>query len=74
LPSESPPEFFVDRSLGRHIVPDRLRTTGATVHVMADVYGERIGQGLADIDWLRDAGAKGWVMLMKGRQDPLSTG
>lgn len=44
---------------------DALRAAGATVHVMADVYGERIGQGLADTEWLRDAGANGWVVLMK---------
>jgi len=65
LPSDSPLEFFVDRSLGRHIVSDALRAAGAAVHVMADVYGERIGQGLADTEWLRDAGANGWVVLMK---------
>jgi PIN like domain len=64
LPSDSPPEFFIDRSLGRHVVPDALSAAGATVHVMADVYGERIGQGLADTEWLRDAGANGWVVLM----------
>jgi len=55
LPSASPSEFFIDRSLGRHVVPDALREAGAVVHVMADVYGERIGQGLADEEWLRDA-------------------
>lgn len=32
---------------------------------MADVYGERIGQGLADADWLLDVGDHGWVVLMK---------
>lgn len=32
---------------------------------MADVYGERIGQGLADEEWLGDAGDRGWVVLMK---------
>ena len=32
---------------------------------MADVHGERIGQGLADEEWLRDAGERGWVVLMK---------
>ncbi|MGH2867031.1 MAG: hypothetical protein ACRDNK_05605 [Solirubrobacteraceae bacterium] len=32
---------------------------------MADVYGERIGQGLQDEEWLRDAGTRGWVVLMK---------
>ena len=65
MPSGSPPEFFVDRSLGRHIVPTALRKSGATVHTMADVYGERIGQGLSDEEWLRDAGTNGWVVLMK---------
>jgi hypothetical protein len=65
LPSGSPLEFFVDRSLGRRVVPEALREAGAVVHVMADVYGERIGQGLADEEWLRDAGERGWVVLMK---------
>jgi hypothetical protein len=32
---------------------------------MADVYGERIGQGLKDTEWLQEAGGKGWVVLMK---------
>ena len=42
-----------------------LRDAGAIVHSMADVYGERIGQGLPDEEWLRDAGTNGWVVLMK---------
>ena len=32
---------------------------------MADVYGERIAQGLEDEDWIGDAGRNGWVVLMK---------
>lgn len=32
---------------------------------MADVYDERIGQGLADEEWLHDAGDRGWVVLME---------
>lgn len=32
---------------------------------MADVYGERIGQGLADEEWLEEAGTRDWVVLMK---------
>ncbi len=32
---------------------------------MADVYGERVGHGLEDEEWLRDAGERGWVVLMK---------
>ena len=65
MPSASPPEYFIDRSLGRHVVPDALRAAGAIAHVMADVYGERIGQGLKDTEWLQEAGGKGWVVLMK---------
>jgi len=32
---------------------------------MTNVYGERIGQALADEEWLRDAGEREWVVLMK---------
>jgi hypothetical protein len=46
-------------------VPDALRRAGATVHVMADVYGEKVGQRLADTTWLAEAGDNGWVVLMK---------
>lgn len=46
-------------------MPAALRAAGAIVHVMADVYGERIGQGLGDEEWLRDAGEREWVVPMK---------
>ena len=46
-------------------MPDALRAAGATVRTMADVYGERFGQGISDEEWLRDAGERGWVVLMK---------
>jgi PIN like domain len=46
-------------------VPEALRAAGAVVHTMAEVYGEQAGQGLADEDWLRDVGQKGWPVLMK---------
>jgi hypothetical protein len=59
-----PPEFFIDRSLGRHAVPAALREAGLTVHTMADVYGERVGQRLDDEEWLRAAGQRGWAVLM----------
>ena len=32
---------------------------------MADVYGERVGQGLDDEEWLKDSGENAWVVLMK---------
>jgi hypothetical protein len=42
------PEFFIDRSLGRRVVPNALRASGLIVHTMASVYGEQVGQGLRD--------------------------
>ena len=74
LPSDSPLESFIDRSLGRHIVTGVLREAGATVHSMAEVYGERIGQGLADTEWLRNAGTAEMGCPYEGRQDPLPPG
>ena len=60
-----PPEFFIDRSLGRHHLPDALRAHGLVVHTLASVYGEQPGQYVEDERWLRDVGAHGWVALMK---------
>ncbi len=59
-----PPEFFVDRSLGKSIV-DGLRAAGMAVHSMADVYGETQAQRLPDEVWLRDAGKHNWIVLTK---------
>ena len=61
---EQSPEIFVDRSLGKSIV-EGLRTVGLTVHSMADVYGEKRAQLLADEVWLRDAGKNDWIVLTK---------
>jgi PIN like domain len=63
-PEELSPEFFVDRSLGKSIV-EGLRAAGLTVHSMADVYGEKRAQGLADEVWLQDAGKNDWIVLTK---------
>lgn len=64
-PSDSPPEFFIDRSLGRYVLAAALRAQGAVVCTMAEVYGEQIGQALADETWLADAGKNDWIVLMK---------
>ncbi len=60
-----PPEFFIDRSLGRRWVAEALRACGLTVHTRAEVYGEQRAQRLPDEVWLHDAGANGWIVLMK---------
>lgn len=56
------PEFLVDRSLGRRIVPDAIRACGFTVHTLWSVYGNAEAR-LRDVDYLRDAGANGWAVL-----------
>jgi hypothetical protein len=60
-----PPEFFIDRSLGRKHLAGALRELELTVHTMASVYGETRAQELEDEEWLRDAGRRSWVVLMK---------
>jgi len=55
--------FFSDRSLGDHEVPEALRAAGWQVVSMRERYGAVTAQGLADIDWIRDATAEGEVLL-----------
>lgn len=55
--------FFSDRSLGDHEVPKALRAAGWQVVSMRERYGAVNAQGLADIDWIRDATAEGEVLL-----------
>ncbi|MGH7746728.1 MAG: hypothetical protein ACREQ5_18530 [Candidatus Dormibacteria bacterium] len=61
----APPDFFVDRSLGDKILPALLRQAGMVVHPMAEVYGRRVAQTLADEVWIREATANGWALLHK---------
>jgi hypothetical protein len=63
-PNEQSPQFFLDRSLGKSIV-EGLRDAGLTIHSMADIYGEKRAQLLADEVWLRDAGKNDWIVLTK---------
>jgi len=63
-PSPDHLTFFVDRSLGKSILAG-LRAAGLQVLSMADVYGEKAAQLLADEVWLRDAGENDWIVLTK---------
>ncbi|HMC43567.1 MAG TPA: hypothetical protein VKI20_11205 [Acidimicrobiales bacterium] len=62
-PPQPPPEFFLDRSLGRVIVAHALRSLGHMVQTMAEVYGEDLA--VSDVRWMGDADAAGWVALTK---------
>jgi len=57
-----PPEFLLDRSLGRHQLADALRAEGVVVHTLWSVYGAA-EQRLEDDVWATDAGSRGWVVL-----------
>ncbi len=64
-PPEPQPEFFVDRSLGRLVVPGALRSLGFVVYTMADVYPNGADESVEDERWIRDADHAGWVALTK---------
>jgi len=62
----SPPErlvFFVDRSLGRKVIPDVLRAAGEEVQVHDDFFP----QDAKDEVWLAGVGRHGWVVLTKDK-------
>ena len=55
------PELFVDRSLGRRKVPDRLRE----VHPNVIAHDDLFSQDTDDEVWLEEAGRQGWMVLTK---------
>jgi hypothetical protein len=56
------PVFFVDRSLGSNIVPERLREENLNVEIHADHFPP---DEQDDSQWLREAGEKDWIILTK---------
>ncbi len=67
--SRSPqqPEFFVDRSLGRHLVPNALRDRGWVLRTHHGVYGER-DEEIPDVEWLELCGSSDMPVLSKDRR------
>ena len=65
--AESQLEFFLDRSLGRHVVADALRAVGVPVQVMAERDPET-EEFVEDETWIREVTADGLVILMKDDQ------
>lgn len=64
-PAPLPPEFFVDRSLGRHIVAQAIKAEGYTVHTMTDVYPDSADETVTDVEWIARADHAGWIALTK---------
>ena len=59
------PDLFLDRSLGRIVVPSLLRAAGLRLTTLAEHYGVPADEQVPDEDWLELAGARGWLVFMK---------
>ena len=58
------PTLFLDRSLGKKIVADALRSAGVKV----EVHDDHFIQDTTDATWLKEVGEKNWVVLTKDRR------
>jgi hypothetical protein len=68
-PSDDP-VFFIDRSFGRHVVPQALRDAG----VLVEIHDDHFDQAADDESWLAEVGSRGWFVLTKDariRRTPL---
>ena len=61
----SHPFVFVDRSLGRVVLPRLLRDAGIELVTLAEHYGMPQDESVEDTTWIGDAAANGWIMFMK---------
>jgi len=62
----APPEFYIDENLTGKTLRRTISDLGYIVHTPASLYGSReAAQGTRDEIWLRDVGARGWVVLGK---------
>jgi hypothetical protein len=67
LGTQSQPEFFVDRSLGRHQIADALRQAGWRLRTHVEVFPDR-DECVADVEWLEYCGHEKLVVLAKDRR------
>ena len=58
------PTFFLDRSLGKHIIADRLRQEGIKV----EVHDDHLPNTAPDEEWIALVGEKGWIALTKDKR------
>lgn len=62
--AKQPVVFLVDRSLGRKYLVEALRAANLTVHALDDHFS----QDAADIEWLKEAGHRRWIVLTKDQR------
>jgi hypothetical protein len=58
---DTPPTFFIDRSLGRAIIRNALQQAGVRV----EIHDDHFKPDEADVVWLAEAGRRSWVVLTK---------
>jgi len=61
------PRFFLGRSFGRLVVPDKLRAAGWDLVTLAEHYGVPADERVADTEWIHEAATRGWPILMKDK-------
>lgn len=59
------PDLFLDRSLGRIVVPRLLREQGLRLVTLSEFYGVPADEDVADETWIEEAGVAGWAVFMK---------
>ena len=57
MPPLEEPVYFVDRSLGKRVIAERLRDEGIKV----EVHDDHLAQDAPDEEWVRLAADRGWV-------------
>ena len=66
MSSVEPPEFFLDRSLGK-ITASRLRQAGYVVHLIAEHYPTDAST-VPDETWIAEGCSHDWVLLTKDKR------
>ncbi len=56
--------FFIDRSLGARLVAEAIRA-GCEPGELVHVHDDHFPQDTTDTEWLKQVGARGWVVLTK---------
>lgn len=66
MSSDRPPEFFLDRSLGKGSAR-RLRELGLAIHLIAEFYPDDAAD-IADEEWIAEGCRRGFVLLTKDKR------
>ena len=64
--SSKPPSevfYYLDRNLGKHVIAEALRASGAVVKV----HDDHLPATAPDEDWIELAARKGWLAVTKDR-------